>query len=109
MTAIISPALRKLNVGMQTRHARLYASYNAAVAGLTPEQQEVSHVFINHGLSSIDTYDTMQFRQVVADFAQKEIAPRAADIDKTNRMPEVGSLVSLEQQLEDTGKHNAPS
>ena len=32
---------------------------------------------------------TVQFRQVVNGFAQKEIAPRAAEIDKTNRMPEV--------------------
>lgn len=30
-----------------------------------------------------------QFRQVVSGFAQKEIAPRAAEIDRTNRMPEV--------------------
>ena len=30
-----------------------------------------------------------QFRQVVHDFAQKEIAPRAAEIDKTNKMPAV--------------------
>jgi hypothetical protein len=31
----------------------------------------------------------LQFRQVVADFAQREIAPRARSIDKENKMPEV--------------------
>ncbi|KAK4686481.1 isovaleryl-CoA dehydrogenase, partial [Tremellales sp. Uapishka_1] len=46
---------------------RPYSSYNSAIAGLTTEQEE--------------------FRQVVSDFAQKEIAPRAAEIDKTNKMP----------------------
>lgn len=39
--------------------------------------------------------DKSQFRQVVANFAQKEIAPRAAEIDKTNRMPEVRIRSSL--------------
>ncbi|WVO16033.1 hypothetical protein L204_103698 [Cryptococcus depauperatus] len=46
---------------------RAYSSYNAAVAGLTEAQEE--------------------FRTVVHDFAQKEIAPRAAEIDKTNKLP----------------------
>lgn len=32
---------------------------------------------------------TNQFRQVVEGFAQKELAPRAAEIDKSNHMPEV--------------------
>lgn len=52
----------------QVAARRTYSSYNAAVSGLTPEQEE--------------------FRQVVSGFAQKEIAPRAAEIDRTNRMPE---------------------
>ena len=38
-------------------------------------------------------YLIQQFRQVVSGFAQKEIAPRAAEIDKTNRMPEVSHSV----------------
>lgn len=50
-------------------NARAFSSYNAAVAGLTPEQEE--------------------FRETVANFAQKEIAPRAAEIDRTNKLPEV--------------------
>ncbi|OWZ59909.1 isovaleryl-CoA dehydrogenase [Cryptococcus neoformans c45] len=47
---------------------RRYLSYNAAVAGLTEGQEE--------------------FRSVVQHFAQKEIAPRAAEIDKTNKLPQ---------------------
>jgi hypothetical protein len=39
-----------------------------------------------------------QFRQVVNGFAQKEIAPRAAEIDKTNRMPEVG--LALDERID---------
>jgi hypothetical protein len=41
---------------------------------------------------------TPQFRQAVHDFAQKEIAPRATEIDKTNRMPEV-SVYDCERAL----------
>ncbi|CAE7221052.1 unnamed protein product [Rhizoctonia solani] len=41
--------------------------YNASVAGLTDEEAE--------------------FRNAVHDFAQKEIAPRAAEIDRTNTSP----------------------
>ncbi|KAL1407128.1 hypothetical protein Q8F55_006542 [Vanrija albida] len=48
--------------------ARTFTSYNAPVAGLTPAQEE--------------------FRSAVADFAKKEIAPRAAQIDKENKLPE---------------------
>ncbi|KAK6904765.1 hypothetical protein I203_105581 [Kwoniella mangroviensis CBS 8507] len=50
------------------RTVRQYTSYNVAVAGLTESQEE--------------------FRNVVHDFAQKEIAPRAEEIDKTNHLPE---------------------
>ncbi|KAG8985757.1 hypothetical protein FRB95_004256 [Tulasnella sp. JGI-2019a] len=46
------------------RHASFY---NTDVAGLTEDQ--------------------MEFRNAVADFAQKEIAPRAAEIDRTNESP----------------------
>ncbi|KAI8814892.1 acyl-CoA dehydrogenase/oxidase [Cladochytrium replicatum] len=44
-----------------------YNSYNAAVAGLTPELTEL--------------------REAVFDFAQKELAPRAEEIDKSNQFP----------------------
>ncbi|KAH7107604.1 acyl-CoA dehydrogenase NM domain-like protein [Auriculariales sp. MPI-PUGE-AT-0066] len=47
------------------RHATTL--YNAGVAGLTHEQNE--------------------FRLAVREFAQREIAPRAADIDKSNNFP----------------------
>ncbi|BEJ14485.1 hypothetical protein CspHIS471_0402520 [Cutaneotrichosporon sp. HIS471] len=48
--------------------ARTFTSYNIPVAGLTPEQEE--------------------FRENVHNFAQKEIAPRAAEIDRKNKLPE---------------------
>ncbi|KAK1921324.1 acyl-CoA dehydrogenase/oxidase [Papiliotrema laurentii] len=64
----LSAPLRSITRSTATRGWRGISSYNSAVAGLTPEQEE--------------------FRQAVHDFAQKEIAPRAAEIDKTNRMPE---------------------
>ncbi|KAI8812374.1 acyl-CoA dehydrogenase/oxidase [Cladochytrium replicatum] len=44
-----------------------YNSYNAAVAGLTPELTEL--------------------REAVFDFAQKELSPRADEIDKSNQFP----------------------
>ncbi|KAG8983137.1 hypothetical protein FRB90_006287, partial [Tulasnella sp. 427] len=51
-----------------TTTGRRYASfYNTDVAGLTEDQ--------------------MEFRNAVADFAQKEIAPRAAEVDKSNNFP----------------------
>ncbi|GFZ44779.1 hypothetical protein JCM24511_02505 [Saitozyma sp. JCM 24511] len=65
LAAFAGLSLRRFPVVVR---CRAYSSYNAAVAGLTPEQDE--------------------FRQVVARFAEKEIAPRAAEIDRTNKMPE---------------------
>ncbi|KAG8954504.1 hypothetical protein FRC04_011832 [Tulasnella sp. 424] len=51
-----------------TTSGRRYASfYNTDVAGLTEDQ--------------------MEFRNAIADFAQKEIAPRAAEVDKSNNFP----------------------
>lgn len=46
---------------------RSYNSYNYATANLTPELKEL--------------------HMAVYDFAQKELAPRAYDIDKTNEFP----------------------
>ncbi|KAJ2562600.1 hypothetical protein GGH12_003126 [Coemansia sp. RSA 1822] len=43
------------------------STYNAAIAGLTSEQEE--------------------FRSAVSSFAQRELAPRAANIDKNNEFP----------------------
>jgi alkylation response protein AidB-like acyl-CoA dehydrogenase len=48
-----------------------YDSYNAQVAGLSEELSEL--------------------RQSVHDFAQRELAPRAQQIDKSNDFPMVGS------------------
>ncbi|RUS30769.1 hypothetical protein BC938DRAFT_478981 [Jimgerdemannia flammicorona] len=61
---------RAITLGLQQR--RGYAAtttYNTAVAGLTAEQAE--------------------FRQAVEEFAQKELAPRAVDIDRNNAFPMV--------------------
>ncbi|KAF8163414.1 isovaleryl-CoA dehydrogenase [Crassisporium funariophilum] len=49
------------------RERRYVSSYNVDVAGLTDEEAE--------------------FRNAVVDFAGKEVAPRAAEIDKTNTFP----------------------
>ncbi|KAF5315778.1 hypothetical protein D9611_004802 [Ephemerocybe angulata] len=46
---------------------RFVSNYNVDVAGLTDEE--------------------IEFRNAVTDFAEKEIAPRAAEIDKTNTFP----------------------
>jgi len=51
---------------LQRRHAST-SFYNSDVAGLTEEQAE--------------------FRNAVTEFAEKEVAPRAAEIDKTNTFP----------------------
>ncbi|ODN89682.1 isovaleryl-CoA dehydrogenase [Cryptococcus wingfieldii CBS 7118] len=51
----------------QVSGCRAFSSYNPAIAGLTANQEE--------------------FRDAVHTFAQKEIAPRAAKIDKTNKLP----------------------
>ncbi|KAL1732532.1 acyl-CoA dehydrogenase/oxidase [Schizophyllum commune] len=55
----IAPALRIARRGVST--------YNTDIAGLTSDEEE--------------------FRNVVWDFAQKEIAPRAEEIDRTNTSP----------------------
>ncbi|KAA1469368.1 acyl-CoA dehydrogenase NM domain-like protein [Dentipellis sp. KUC8613] len=60
----------------QRRHASSF--YNTAIAGLTSEQQE--------------------FRNAVSEFAQREVAPRAADIDKSNNFP-----MDLWEKLGDMG------
>ncbi|KIM72220.1 hypothetical protein PILCRDRAFT_82059 [Piloderma croceum F 1598] len=56
-----------------TRPSRLLSTYNADIAGLTDEQAEAS---CNH-----------PFRNAVTEFAEREIAPRAAEIDKSNNFP----------------------
>ncbi|KAG8929134.1 hypothetical protein FRC02_005971 [Tulasnella sp. 418] len=58
---------QRLSVLRSVSNKRFASFYNAEVAGLTDDQVE--------------------FRSAIADFAQKEIAPRAAEIDKTNTFP----------------------
>lgn len=57
-------SLRFLAVRSQPR---FYSTYNASIAGLSSDQSE--------------------FRQAVEDFAQRELAPRAAKIDTDNAFP----------------------
>ncbi|KAJ1724405.1 hypothetical protein LPJ53_001305 [Coemansia erecta] len=61
---LLRSAIRSLPRRFQT--ARL-STYNASVAGLTSEQAE--------------------FRAAVSDFAQRELSPRAAQIDRDNAFP----------------------
>ncbi|KAI8370539.1 acyl-CoA dehydrogenase/oxidase [Radiomyces spectabilis] len=57
----------KRHVAFVGQRALNSAAYNAAVAGLTTEQEEL--------------------REAVHDYVQAELAPRAADIDKANEFP----------------------
>ncbi|EIW73251.1 isovaleryl-CoA dehydrogenase [Tremella mesenterica] len=69
LTSFGSPrSLIKCRIISKLSPRRFYTSYNPAISGLTTEQEE--------------------FRETVASFAQREIAPRAEEIDKTNRMPD---------------------
>ncbi|EKM55308.1 uncharacterized protein PHACADRAFT_255837 [Phanerochaete carnosa HHB-10118-sp] len=54
--------------GLMTTSKRHASFYNTALAGLTDDQAE--------------------FREAVSEFAQKEVAPRAAEIDKSNNFPQ---------------------
>lgn len=71
--------LTSLNLSNRTLGARILprrfastSTYNVHIAGLDEEQTE--------------------FREAVAEFAQREVAPRAAEIDKTNNSPMVCSV-----------------
>ncbi|WWC67255.1 uncharacterized protein I206_101162 [Kwoniella pini CBS 10737] len=64
---IPSLPIRSIRIKAPNSVTRYYSSYSVAVAGLTESQEE--------------------FRNVVHDFAQKEIAPRAEEIDKRNELP----------------------
>jgi len=68
--ARLSVTTSKLRLSTIQHVQRRNASfYSVDVAGLTEEQSE--------------------FRKAVGDFAQREIAPRAAEIDKSNTFPSV--------------------
>ncbi|CAL1705634.1 unnamed protein product [Somion occarium] len=62
----VVPRLRSIT-GVQTIQRRHASFYNVDLAGLTEEQ--------------------LEFRNAVTEFAQKEVAPRAADIDRSNNFP----------------------
>lgn len=61
----LKPTSHVLRTGAIQR--RFASNYNVEVAGLTDEE--------------------IEFRNAVTDFAEKEIAPRASEIDKTNTFP----------------------
>jgi len=54
---------------LKPRLQRFASSYDADIAGLTGEEAE--------------------FRDAVTQFAEKEVSPRAAEIDKSNNFPSV--------------------
>ncbi|WWD22740.1 hypothetical protein CI109_107233 [Kwoniella shandongensis] len=66
---VISPlhCQKRISSSINDIGRRSFSSYSTSIAGLTESQEE--------------------FRNVVHDFAQKEIAPRAEEIDKTNQLP----------------------
>jgi hypothetical protein len=75
---------------------RSISTYNADIAGLTDEQAEASCnpiVCISHDLTT--NFLHMKFRNAVTEFAEREIAPRAAEIDKSNNFPSVYFQTSL--------------
>ncbi|KAJ3336487.1 hypothetical protein HDU91_001764, partial [Kappamyces sp. JEL0680] len=67
MFRTVARSLKPLATQRQFVRALQYDSYNVPVAGLSSDLEEL--------------------RQNVHDFAQRELAPRAAEIDKTNAFP----------------------
>jgi hypothetical protein len=63
--------------------------YNSDIAALTGDQAEVSTYPDALELES-DVYS--KFRNAVLDFSQREVAPRAAEIDRSNNSPSVGHI-----------------
>ena len=84
---------------LDTKHISVpgvrYASqthYNLDIAGLTEEQVEVRHEVT--GVLPTDAQTMyIQFRNAVEEFAEREVAPRAAEIDKSNTFPMVCTLL----------------
>ncbi|KAJ1762461.1 hypothetical protein LPJ54_005866, partial [Coemansia sp. RSA 1824] len=66
LSKLAHPAVAHALKPARVQSSRL-STYNAAIAGLTSEQEE--------------------FRSAVSMFAQRELAPRAASIDKNNEFP----------------------
>ncbi|KAL2916608.1 hypothetical protein HK105_203720 [Polyrhizophydium stewartii] len=67
LAAAARPAAPRAVAAVSARRSIAYDSYNAAVAGLSDELEEL--------------------RTSVHDFAQRELAPRAQQIDKSNEFP----------------------
>ncbi|KAF8636653.1 hypothetical protein AX17_003460 [Amanita inopinata Kibby_2008] len=69
--------------------ARVYARHGAGLtvaANRSFLQQRRHASFYNSDVAGLSDEET-EFRNAVTDFAQREIAPRAADIDKNNAFP----------------------
>ncbi|KAH9832946.1 acyl-CoA dehydrogenase NM domain-like protein [Rhodofomes roseus] len=73
---------RSLYARAAVSHRRNVSFYNSDVAGLTEDQAE--------------------FRDAITEFAQREVAPRAAEIDRTNTFP-AGMLQDLWEKLGSMG------
>lgn len=98
MMAFVSSARSTLRAARLIRHPRLLSdrrhasTYNAEVAGLNDEQAEVFHSTSDSDLYTGLRVSTLQFRSAITEFAQREIAPRAAEIDRTDTFPGVSSV-----------------
>ncbi|KAJ2776863.1 hypothetical protein H4R18_005451 [Coemansia javaensis] len=67
LTRALTACARRGALARQRMPAAAMSTYNGAVAGLSAEQEE--------------------FREAVSSFAQRELAPRAAEIDRQNAFP----------------------
>ena len=75
----------RIGTNLKPRLQRFASSYDADIAGLTEEEAEVTPQLISGILTKLG----IQFRDAVAQFAEKEVSPRAAEIDKSNNFPSV--------------------
>lgn len=93
LSSVPRSSFSKANVSRTIVQSKRHASfYNSDVAGLNGEEAEVCYLRYRVLFQPIDD---LQFRNVVTEFAQREIAPQAAEIDKTNTFPSVNSHTFL--------------
>jgi len=82
-----------------TRHL-LGRSQKAALSSIN----DPSHLTRLQHTQASETDDTAEFRELVRDFAAREVAPHAAEIDRNNAMP---SHKNLWTEMGHMGLHGA--
>ena len=95
--AVVAAAFAHAHAHRSQRRNASTSFYNTDVAGLTEEQAEVrcpNSPAQYMGAWKLTVLDLLcvwhaQFRNAVEEFAEKEVAPRAAEIDRTNNFPPV--------------------